>query len=42
MNPSNVIQPEDLPESLLEKDAPPGIVEDRYHAALKEANRHLT
>jgi DNA-binding NtrC family response regulator len=42
MNPPNVIQPEDLPESLLEKDAPSGIADGRYQAALKEANRHLT
>jgi len=41
MSESNVIQPEDLPESLLEKEVPPGIVEGRYHAALKEAKRHL-
>jgi DNA-binding NtrC family response regulator len=41
MSPSNVIQPEVLPESLLEKEAPPGIVEGRYQSALKEANRHL-
>jgi len=41
MSPASVIQPEDLPESLLEKEVPPGIVEGRYHAALKEAKRHL-
>jgi transcriptional regulator with GAF, ATPase, and Fis domain len=41
MSPSDVIQPEDLPESLLEKEPPSGAVGGRYHAAIKEAKKHL-
>jgi transcriptional regulator with GAF, ATPase, and Fis domain len=41
MSSSEVIQPEDLPESVLEKDSPPGMVTARYHAALKEAKKQL-
>lgn len=38
---SDVIQPEDLPESLLEKDSPPGVVAARYHAVLKQTKKQL-
>jgi DNA-binding NtrC family response regulator len=41
MSPSNVIEPEDLPESILEKETPPGAIGGRYHAAIKEAKKHL-
>jgi|SRR5450432_3093216 DNA-binding NtrC family response regulator len=41
MSPSDVIQPEDLPESVLEKEPPPGVTGGRYHTALKEAKKHL-
>ena len=41
MSSSEVIQPEDLPECVLEKDSAPGMVTARYHAALKEAKKQL-
>ncbi len=41
LSPTDVIQPEDLPESLLEKDPPPGVVAARYHSALKEWKKQL-
>jgi transcriptional regulator with GAF, ATPase, and Fis domain len=41
LSPSDVIQSEDLPESVLEKDTPPGMVAARYHSALKEWKKQL-
>jgi transcriptional regulator with GAF, ATPase, and Fis domain len=41
LSPTDVIQPEDLPESVLEKDPPPGVVAARYHTALKEWKKQL-
>jgi transcriptional regulator with GAF, ATPase, and Fis domain len=41
MSPSDVIQPEDLPEPVWEKEPPPGVAGGRYHTALKEAKKHL-
>ncbi len=38
---SEVILPEDLPESVLEKEPPPGIVPAKYHAAVKELKKNL-
>src|SRR5205807_7701449 len=38
---SEVILPEDLPESVLEKEPPPGIVPAKYHAAVKEPKKNL-
>ena len=38
---SDVIQPEDLPESILEKELPPGAVLAKYHAALQDTKRQL-
>jgi Nif-specific regulatory protein len=35
------IQSEDLPESILEKDLPPGAVLAKYHAAVKETKKQL-
>ncbi len=35
------VQPEDLPESILEKDPPPGIAAAKYHSAVKELKKHL-
>jgi DNA-binding NtrC family response regulator len=35
------IRPEDLPESILEKDLPPGAVLAKYHTALKETKKQL-
>jgi len=38
---ADVIRPEDLPESVLEKDVPPGIGEAKYHIAIKQLKKHL-
>jgi transcriptional regulator with GAF, ATPase, and Fis domain len=38
---SDMILPEDLPESLLERTPPPEIPEAKYHAALKERKKQL-
>ena len=38
---ADVIRPEDLPESVLEKDVPPGIGEAKYHVAIKQLKKHL-
>jgi Nif-specific regulatory protein len=38
---SEMILPEDLPESVLEKDAPPGITPAKYHTAVKELKKTL-
>ena len=38
---SDMILPEDLPESLLERTPPPEMTEAKYHAAIKELKRHL-
>src|SRR5262249_54862548 len=38
---TELIQPEDLPESLLEKQAVPGVQVTEYHQAVKEAKRQL-
>jgi transcriptional regulator with GAF, ATPase, and Fis domain len=38
---SDMILPEDLPESLLEGTAPPEMTEAKYHAALKELKKQL-
>jgi len=38
---SDVILPEDLPESLLERTSPPEMTEAKYHAAVKELKKHL-
>jgi Nif-specific regulatory protein len=38
---SDVILPEDLPESLLERPSPPEMTEAKYHAAIKELKRRL-
>ena len=38
---SEAVQPEDLPESILEKDLPPGAVLAKYHAAVKETKKQL-
>jgi transcriptional regulator with GAF, ATPase, and Fis domain len=38
---SDVILPEDLPESLLERTPPPEMTEAKYHAAVKELKKHL-
>jgi len=41
MSVSEMILPEDLPEAILEKDAPPGVVAAKYHMALKERKKQL-
>jgi transcriptional regulator with GAF, ATPase, and Fis domain len=41
MSLSDVILPEDLPESLLEKHAPSGVAIAKYHAAVKDLKRKL-
>ena len=41
LSPSEAIRPEDLPESLLEKDPPPGMAAAKYHAALKDLKKQL-
>jgi len=38
---SELIRPEDLPESLLEKDPPPGITAAKYHASVKDLKKKL-
>src|SRR5262249_16316347 len=38
---SETILPEDLPESLLEKDMPPGISSAKYHNAVKQLKKQL-
>jgi DNA-binding NtrC family response regulator len=38
---SEMVRPEDLPESILEKDPPTGLTAGRYHAAVKEHKREL-
>ncbi len=38
---SDAIRPEDLPESVLEKDVAPGVQEAKYHLALKQLKKHL-
>jgi transcriptional regulator with GAF, ATPase, and Fis domain len=38
---SEMILPEDLPESLLERDPPPEMTEAKYHAAVKELKKQL-
>jgi transcriptional regulator with GAF, ATPase, and Fis domain len=38
---SEMILPEDLPESLLERTPPPEMIEAKYHAALKELKKQL-
>jgi transcriptional regulator with GAF, ATPase, and Fis domain len=38
---TELIQPEDLPESLLEKQAVPGVQVTEYHQSVKEAKRQL-
>jgi transcriptional regulator with GAF, ATPase, and Fis domain len=38
---SEMILPEDLPESLLERDPPPEVTEAKYHAAVKELKKRL-
>ncbi len=38
---SDMILPEDLPESLLERTPPPEMTEAKYHAAIKELKKHL-
>jgi DNA-binding NtrC family response regulator len=38
---SDAIQPEDLPESVLEKDVAVGAQEAKYHTAVKQLKRHL-
>jgi Nif-specific regulatory protein len=38
---SDMILPEDLPETLLERTPPPEVNEAKYHAAIKELKKHL-
>ncbi len=38
---ADVIRPEDLPESLLEKGPAPGMQEAKYHAAVKQLKKNL-
>ena len=38
---SEMIRPEDLPESVLEKDPPPGVTAARYHTAVKDLKKQL-
>ena len=38
---SDAIRPEDLPESILEKDPAPGAEEAKYHMAVKQLKKHL-
>ena len=38
---SDVIRPEDLPESVLEKGPAPGVQEAKYHVAVKRLKKHL-
>jgi len=41
LSPSDAIRPEDLPESVLEKDPPPGMAAAKYHAAVKDLKKQL-
>ncbi len=41
MGSSEILQPEDLPESLLEKKAPPGVCLSHYQDAINEAKRQV-
>ena len=38
---SETIRPEDLPESILEKDPAPGTQEAKYHVAVTQLKKHL-
>lgn len=38
---SDTIRPEDLPESVLEKDPAPGVQEAKYHMAVTQLKKHL-
>ena len=38
---SETIRPEDLPESVLEKDPAPGTQEAKYHVAVTQLKKHL-
>jgi transcriptional regulator with GAF, ATPase, and Fis domain len=38
---AETVQPEDLPESVLEKDLPPGQTLAKYHSAVKETKKQL-
>src|SRR5262249_32183661 len=38
---SDEIRPEDLPESVLEKDPPPGVAAAQYHTAVKDLKKQL-
>jgi DNA-binding NtrC family response regulator len=38
---SEIVRPEDLPESILEKDPPLGVTAARYHSAVKEHKKQL-
>jgi transcriptional regulator with GAF, ATPase, and Fis domain len=38
---SDSVQPDDLPEALLEKDPPPAIAAAKYHSTLQEMKKHL-
>jgi Nif-specific regulatory protein len=38
---ADTIRPEDLPESVLEKDVAPGVLETKYHVAVKQLKKHL-
>jgi transcriptional regulator with GAF, ATPase, and Fis domain len=41
MSVSDVILPEDLPETILERDSPPGVNAAKYHIALKDLKKKL-
>jgi two-component system, NtrC family, response regulator HydG len=41
LSPSDAIRPEDLPESVLEKDPPPGMAAAKNHAAVKDLKKQL-
>jgi Nif-specific regulatory protein len=38
---SDLVQPDDLPESILEKDPPAGVAAVKYHANVKEFKKQL-
>jgi transcriptional regulator with GAF, ATPase, and Fis domain len=38
---SEIVRPEDLPESILEKDPPAGVIAGRYHHGVKEHKKEL-
>jgi transcriptional regulator with GAF, ATPase, and Fis domain len=38
---ADTIRPEDLPESVLEKDVAPGVLETKYQVAVKQLKKHL-